>query len=189
MEWLKKLLEEAKINEGKLDVEGLLKSINTEMPKHMTPKETFNEVNDKLKTANATIEELKKDNKDNEELQKTVQKYKDDLEAKDKEVSAIKKENFLKDSYRKAGAKEEYLELLMKTSKLDDIAEVNGEYLGVEKIVDASKETYKDLFKDDTTNNNDDDPTYIYEPNSGSDGEKGSANFLDIITQNQVKRD
>ena len=189
MEWLKKLLEEAKINEGKLDVEGLLKSINTEMPKHMTPKETFNEVNDKLKTANATIEGLKKDNKDNEELQKTVQKYKDDLEAKDKEMAAIRKENFLKDSYRKAGAKEEYLDLLMKTSKLDDIAEVNGEYVGVDKIITSSKESYKDLFKDDTTEKSDDDQTYIYEPNSGSDDNKGNANFLDIITQNQVKRD
>lgn len=189
MEWLKKLLEEAKINDGKLDVEGLLKSINTEMPKHMTPKETFNDVNEKLKTANTTIEELKKDNKDNEELQKKVKKYEDDLDAKDKEVAAIKKENFLKDSYRKSGAKEEYLELLMKTSKLDDIAEVNGEYLGVEKVVNDSKETYKDLFKDDTDDDGDDDPTYIYEPSSGSQGNKGSANFLDIITQNQVKRD
>ncbi|MDZ4994589.1 hypothetical protein GNF80_16760 [Clostridium perfringens] len=170
MEWLKKLLEEAKITEGKLDVEGLIKSINTEIPKHMTPKETFNDVNDKLKTANATIEELKKDNKDNEELQKTVQKYKDDLDAKDKEVAAIKKENFLKDSYRKAGAKEEYLELLMKTSELDEIAEVNGEYLGIEKIVNASKETYKDLFKDIENKKDDSYSPYTYVP--GNDNGK-----------------
>ena len=52
MEWLKKLLEEAKITEGKLDVDGLLKNINTELPKHMTPKETFNGINEQLKTAN-----------------------------------------------------------------------------------------------------------------------------------------
>ncbi|MDZ4991905.1 scaffolding protein [Clostridium perfringens] len=187
MEWLKKLLEEAKITEGKLDVDGLLKNINTEMPKHMTPKETFNGINEQLKTANKTIEDLKKNNKDNEELQKTVQKYKDDLKAKDKEMATIRKENFLKDSYRKAGAKEEYLDLLMKTSKLDDIAEVNGEYVGADKIITLSKESYKDLFSSDD-NNGSDDPTYVYEPGGGDESSTGSPNFIDIIAENQVKR-
>lgn len=188
MEWLKKLLEEAKITDGKLDVDGLLKNINTEMPKHMTPKETFNDVNEKLKTANKTIKDLEKDNKDNEELQKTVQKYKDDLETKDKEMATIRKENFLKDSYRKAGAKEEYLDLLMKTSNLDDIAEVNDEYIGVNKIITSSKESYKDLFSSDDNNNNGGDPTYSYEPGNGDGSSTGSANFVDIIAENQVKR-
>lgn len=188
MEWLKKLLEEAKITEGKLDVDGLLKNINTEMPKHMTPKETFNDVNEKLKTANKTIKDLEKDNKDNEELQKTVQKYKDDLEAKDKEMDTIRKENFLKDSYRKAGAKEEYLDLLMKTSKLDDIAEVNGEYIGADKIITLSKESYKDLFSSDDNNKGGADSTYVYEPGGGDGSSTGSTNFIDIIAENQVKR-
>lgn len=188
MEWLKKLLEEAKITEGKLDVDVLLKNINTEMPKHMTPKETFNGINEQLKTANKTIEDLKKNNKDNEELQKTVQKYKDDLEVKDKEMATIRKENFLKDSYRKAGAKEEYLDLLMKTSKLDDIAEVNGEYVGADKIITSSKESYKDLFSSNDNNNSGDDPTYVYEPGGGDGSSTGSANFVNIIAENQVKR-
>lgn len=188
MEWLKKLLEEAKITEGKLDVDGLLKNINTELPKHMTPKETFNGINEQLKTANKTIEDLKKNNKDNEELQKTVQKYKEDLDAKDKEMATIRKENFLKDSYRKAGAKEEYLDLLMKISKLDDIAEVNGEYVGTDKIITSSKESYKDLFSSDDNNKNGDDSTYVYEPGGGDGSSTGSANFIDIISENQVKR-
>lgn len=188
MEWLKKLLEEAKITDGKLDVDGLLKNINTELPKHMTPKETFNSINEQLKTANKTIENLRKNNKDNEELQKTVQKYKDDLEAKDKEMATIRKENFLKDSYRKAGAKEEYLDLLMKTSKLDDIAEVNGEYVGVDKIITSSKESYKDLFSSDDSKNGGADPTYVYEPGGGDGSSTGSPNFIDIIAENQVKR-
>lgn len=187
MEWLRKLLEGAKITDGKLDIDELIKSINGEIPKHMTPKETFNDVNEKLKTANKTIDDLKKDNKDNQELQNKVKKYEDDLEAKDKEVAAIRKENFLKDRYRKAGAKEEYLDLLMKTSKLDDIAEVNGEYVGEEKIINTSKETYKDLF---TVNEDDkkDDATYVYEPGGADEDNTGSANFIDIISENQVKR-
>lgn len=188
MEWLRKLLEGAKITDGKLDIDELTKSINTEIPKHMTPKETFNDANEKLKTANKTIADLKKDNKDNEELQKKVKQYEDDLDAKDKEVATIKKENFLKDSYRKAGAKEDYLDLLMKTSKLDDIAEVNGEYVGADKIINTSKETYKDLFTVNEDDKKGDDSTYIYEPGNGDEASTGSANFIDIISENQVKR-
>ncbi|MDU2591704.1 MAG: phage scaffolding protein [Paeniclostridium sordellii] len=188
MEWLKKILEDSKVTDGKLDVEELIKNIKTELPKYMKPKETFNTINEQLKTANKTIEDLKKNNKDNENLQNTIKKYKDDLEAKEKEVAAIRKENFLKDSYRKAGAKEEYLDLLMKTSKLDDIAEVNGEYVGTDKIINTSKEAYKDLFTVKEDDKKGDDSTYIYEPGGGNEASTGSANFIDIIAENQVKR-
>ena len=187
MEWLKKILEGAKVTDGKLDIDSLVKSINAEIPKHMTPKDTFNNVNEQLKTANKTIEDLKKDNKDNEELQTKIQKYKNDLEAKDKEMESVRKEGFLKDSFRKSGAKEEYLDLLMKTSNLDDIAVVNGEYVGADKIITASKENYKDLFSGETNKDEEDDTTYHYEPENGGQP-KGNINFVDIITENQVKR-
>ena len=95
MEWLKKLLESAKIVDGKLDVEALMKDINTEFPKNAVPKETFNDINGQLKKAKETIterdgqieklkgvdttkltetiEQLKKDNK------AAAEKYEDDL--------------------------------------------------------------------------------------------------------------
>ena len=41
-----------------------------ESVKDFVPKERFDEINGKLKEANTTIETLKKDNSDNEELQK-----------------------------------------------------------------------------------------------------------------------
>lgn len=95
MEWLKKLLEGAKIVDGKLDVEALMKDINTEFPKNAVPKETFNDINGQLKKAKEiiterdgqieklkgvdttklteTIEQLKKDNKT------AAEKYEEDL--------------------------------------------------------------------------------------------------------------
>ncbi|MDY4420178.1 MAG: scaffolding protein, partial [Clostridium perfringens] len=60
MEWLRKLLEGATITEGKLDIDGLMKSINTEFPKNAVPKDKYNEVSNDLKTANKTLDTLKK---------------------------------------------------------------------------------------------------------------------------------
>ena len=84
MEWLRKLLEGATITEGKLDIDGLMKSINTEFPKNAVPKDKYNEVSNDLKTANKTLDNLRKNHKDVEDLQKEIEGYKtkmSDLEA------------------------------------------------------------------------------------------------------------
>lgn len=84
MEWLRKLLEGATITDGKLDIDGLMKSINTEFPKNAVPKDKYNEVSNDLKTANKTLDTLKKNHKDVEDLQKEIEGYKtkmSDLEA------------------------------------------------------------------------------------------------------------
>lgn len=80
MEWLRKLLEGATITDGKLDIDGLMKLINTEFPKNAVPKEVSND----LKTANKTLDTLRKNHKDVEDLQKEIEGYKtkmSDLEA------------------------------------------------------------------------------------------------------------
>ncbi|HAT4156643.1 phage scaffolding protein [Clostridium perfringens] len=76
MEWLRKLLESATITDGKLDIDGLMKSINTEFPKNAVPKDKYNEVSNDLKTANKTLDTLKKNHKDVEDLQKEIEGYK-----------------------------------------------------------------------------------------------------------------
>ena len=72
MEWLKAILDKAEITDGVLNVEKLQKDIEAEFPKHAVPKADFNDAKEQLKTANATIETLKKDNKDNEALQEAL---------------------------------------------------------------------------------------------------------------------
>lgn len=84
MEWLRKLLEGATITDGKLDIDGLMKVINAEFPKNAVPKDKYNEVSNDLKTANKTLDTLKKNHKDVEDLQKEIEGYKtkmSDLEA------------------------------------------------------------------------------------------------------------
>ena len=73
MEWLRKLIEGAKKNEdGSIDIDDLMKQVNTEFPKNAVPKSTYNDVSEQLKTANSTITDLKKNNVDNEALQQTI---------------------------------------------------------------------------------------------------------------------
>lgn len=107
MEWLKNLIENATKNEdGSINIEELMKSINTEFPKNAVPKATFNDINGQLKTANDTIVDLKKANKDNEDLQAKVKDY--EITIQNMKVDSEKqiKELVLKDKLRDAGVKD-----------------------------------------------------------------------------------
>lgn len=103
MEWLKALLEKAKITDGMLDIEEFMKNINTEFPKHAVPKATFNDINSQLKTANETIEKLKKENGDTAELQKTIAAHEQTIENLKKETENTKKTYALKEQLAGAG--------------------------------------------------------------------------------------
>lgn len=76
MEWLQKILSNVVYGaDGKLDVEATMKKVNEEAPKHIIPKEQYNGKVKELETANKTIGDLKKNNADNEELQKTIKTH------------------------------------------------------------------------------------------------------------------
>lgn len=85
MEWLKKILQDAGID----NVEDLESKISKELPKHFKPASEFNEVNEKLKNANTEIETLKTSQKN---IQTEYENFKKgsisqaDYEAKKKEI-------------------------------------------------------------------------------------------------------
>ncbi|PKM74919.1 MAG: hypothetical protein CVU92_04075 [Firmicutes bacterium HGW-Firmicutes-17] len=102
MEWLKKLLEAAKINDGVLDIDGLMAQVNAEFPKQAVPKETFNAVSSDLKqakkdiaTRDTQLQELKDSAGDIETLKTTIETMAQDntkAEAKyQKEIAEIKR--------------------------------------------------------------------------------------------------
>lgn len=103
MDWLRKLLESAKIVDGKLDVDALMKEVNTEFPKNAVPKETFNDINTQLKTANTTIADLKKSNKDNETLQQTIKDHEATIEQQKNDYINLQRENTVKNALKDAG--------------------------------------------------------------------------------------
>lgn len=98
MDWLKELLK----NAGVENVDDLESKISKELPKYYKPASVFNEVNEKLKTANAEIETLKETQTS---IQTEYENYKKgsvtqaDYETKVKEIqdeaeSRIKQNNF-----------------------------------------------------------------------------------------------
>ncbi|GAA0679058.1 phage scaffolding protein [Clostridium cadaveris] len=119
MEWLRKLLEGAKIVDGKLDVEALMKDVNTEFPKNAVPKETFNDINGQLKTANSTIADLKKNNADNETLQQTIKEHEKTIKTQKADYEAKVRNLTLDSAIEKAlvNAKAKHTDLL--SGKID----------------------------------------------------------------------
>ena len=104
MEWLRKLLENAQIKDGKLDIEALMTSINTEFPKNAVPKDKYNDVSSQLKTANDTIKDLKKNNTDNETLQNTIKEHENTIATLKADSLKREKEFIVKGALEKAGA-------------------------------------------------------------------------------------
>lgn len=96
MEWIIDILKKYQKEDGTIDLATAEQEIKSEFPKQAVPKTVFNEKSEQLRTANATIDELKnnsksgQDNKDsqgNEELQTQLEKYKKriaELEAQEK---------------------------------------------------------------------------------------------------------
>lgn len=115
--------------------------------KEYVPKSQFDEVNGKLTEANTTIDQLKKDNKDNEALQAEVTKYKN--RAAELEVSAAntRKEYALKDKLKDAGVTDaDYV--IYKQGGLDKFSfDKDGNPIGVDDVLKPLKESSPHLFK------------------------------------------
>ncbi len=104
MEWLKAILEAAKLTEdGKLDVGAVMNAIQKEFPSHAVPKTEFNAKTKELKAANETIAELKKENGENEALQKKVEEYKEKISTMEKSAADTAKTYALKEQLQKQG--------------------------------------------------------------------------------------
>lgn len=104
MEWLKTILEKAKLTEeGKLDVDAVMSEVQKEFPHHAVPKADFNDKTKELKAANETIAELKKENGDNEALQKKVGEYEEKISNLEKSAQDTAKTYALKEQLSKQG--------------------------------------------------------------------------------------
>lgn len=167
MEWLRKILENAEVKEGKLDVDSLMALINTEFPKNAVPKDKYNDISGQLKTANKTIKDLKKNNADNEALQAKVTEYENTIATQKAEFEEKMKNITLDTAIEKALAKanakhSDLLSVKIDKSKLVVIEE--GNVKGLEEQIKALQETYKDLFGSSITGR---------EPNNSGTASKG----------------
>ena len=135
MEWLQKILSNVVYGaDGKLDVEATMKKVNEEAPKHIIPKEQYNGKVKELETANKTIGDLKKNNADNEELQKTIKTHEGTIKQlkadHEKEIKGMKIDAAINKALADNNAK--HAELLAVS--------------GLDEQMKGLKESYKDLF-------------------------------------------
>ncbi|AXU30897.1 TPA: phage scaffolding protein [Clostridioides difficile] len=192
MEWLRKILEGIKIEENKFDIEEILKSVNTEFPKHAVPKETFNKVNEQLKEADKTIKSFnsKMTQEDVEKLKTEHQTEIKKIEENHKlEVEKIQNENL---KTRKLSAVEKTLltnkakhtDLLTNKFDLEKISiGEDGKITGIEEQLKELQESYKDLFESnatETTEQTNAQSFYKYVPG-------GTSNTSQEITTEQIK--
>lgn len=182
MEWLKTILENAEIKDGKLDVDAVMNAAQKEFPKYAVPKEDFNAKVKELNAANGTINELKKSNGDNEELQKQIGDYKTEIANLKKVAEDTNKTYALKDSLTKQGVLDpDYL--IYKAGGLDKFTfDKEGKPVGVEEAVKPYKEdkTMAHLFKQEQ-------PKPPYHPQGGTGG-AGTANPFAKETFNLTKQ-
>ncbi|WP_142414398.1 phage scaffolding protein [Hathewaya massiliensis] len=161
MEWLRKLLEGATIKDGKLDVDGLMKSINNEFPKNAVPKDKYNEVSEAKKQLETDIKErdiqletLKKSTGDNAELQKQIETLQADNKKKDEEYQAQLKDLQISNAIKLAIADKaqdaELVSGLFDKSKL--ILGDDGKITGLEDQLKNLQESKSFLFKQEEKN-------------------------------------
>lgn len=130
--------------------------------KGFVPKSSLDEISEKLKTANATIKTLEKDNKDNEALQKEVQTYKDKVTELEASAVNIRKEYALKDKLKEGGAIDaDYI--IYKQGGLDKFTfDKENNPIGVDDVLKPLRESSPHLFKKDSGG---------YDPAGGSGGQ------------------
>ena len=165
MDWLRAILEKATVTDGKLNVDDLLKQVSTEFPKHAVPKADFNTKVQELSAANKTIADLKKENGDNEELQKKVSGYEEEITQLKKSAADTEKTYALKEQLSKQGVLDpDYL--IYKQGGLEKFNfDKAGKPIGIEETLKPYKEdkAMAHLFKQEPAK-----PPY--EPHGGGGG-------------------
>ena len=159
MEWLKKILQEAGIE----NIDDLESKISKELPKYFKPASVFNETNEKLKTANAEIETLKTTNTN---IQTEYENFKKgsisqaDYEAKKKEIEDNSKAEIEKVRLESKidlainNAKAKNVKSVKANLDLDKIKLDGDKLLGFDDQIEALKKSDAYLFEIDNAINN-----------------------------------
>lgn len=171
MQWIIEVVKANTGDDGKVDLEKLGAAINAAFPKHAVPKDQYNTVAEKLKTANETLETLQNENKDVKQLQSQIEEYKQQVAEKDKELIATRNQATLKEKLQEAGAKDiDYMMFKLGDLETDD----EGNYKDLENKIKALKENEPKWFGE----GDDDDDGGGDEKQTGKGGYKVHDNKL-----------
>lgn len=169
MDWLKELLKNAGVEKA----DELEKSISKEIPKYFKPAKDFNDINEKLKTAEGEKEALLKDK---ENIEKEYEKFKkgsisqEDYEAKKKEIEenskneleAVKKDSKIEIALLNAGARN--IKSVKANIDVEKVKLDGDKLIGLDDQLDALKKSDAYLFTG----------TKSVKQGAGTEGEGGS---------------
>lgn len=151
MNWIKDIIKKHVGEDGKFDLEAAAEEIKSEAPKNIVPKDQYNNVAEQLKTANATLTTLQKENKDVEALQTQINDYKQKAESAQNELAETVKTSAIKDALRDAGAQD--IDYMM--FKLGDVeVDKDGSIKDLDSKIKALKEGSPSFFETVNTEDN-----------------------------------
>jgi len=189
MEWIKEILAKHTKEDGTVDTDAANKEIKSEFPKHAVPKDQYNNVSESLKEANSTIKTLEDKVKDNPDVQKELESYKEkaeQLEADNKQlVIGQQVENALRD----AGAKDlDYAKFKLGNVELDK----GGKVKDLDNKLKDLKAAIPDYFeKADPDNKDSKNPLNGYkplnpDPGKGKDTQSFTTEEIEKMTPEQI---
>ncbi len=114
------------------------------------PKDKFNALNEQLKTANNTIDDLKKSNKDNEALQTKVGEYETKVKDYEKQIQDMQFNYALEGALKGANARN--IKAIKALLDLDKVSIDGDNLIGLEEQLKGLKESDSYLFGADTLN-------------------------------------
>lgn len=106
MDWITEIIKKHVGEDGKLNVEEVEKEIKKASPENVVPKDQYNNVASQLKEANKTVKNLEKSVKDNPDVTKELESYKDKANELEKENVQLKIKTQAEGALRDAGVKD-----------------------------------------------------------------------------------
>lgn len=196
---LKKVLKEqglseeqiSKITAGMEEAKIYTTSLENADERYEKLKSKKEDAEEQLKTANTTIADLKKNNKDNETLQQTITDHEKTINTLKTDYAAKVKNMTLDNAINSLLAKNKAKHADLLSSKFDReklIVADDGTVSGMDEQFKTIQETYKDMFEASSEGGEGVKP-YTYVPKNG-DGDKGSTStsFIDVIHENQARK-
>jgi hypothetical protein len=146
MEWITTIIKANTGEDGKVNIAKVEEQLKVEAPKNVVPKDQYNAQAEKLKAATdkateaeATIEQLKKDNGSNEDLQKQIAVWKAKAETADEEIKQITIKAQAETALREAGAKDvEYALFKLGELELDQRGNVKNLSVQVKSLQEST---------------------------------------------------
>lgn len=187
MDWIKTILDKHTKEDGTVDLDAANKEIDAEFPKNAVPKTDFNSKVDELKTANETLDDLKKNHKDVETLQASITDYEAKVTQLEEEKADQAKEFALKAALTTAGAID--VDYFTDKLKTDVELDADGNLTGFDEKIKNYQTKHPKLFETaDNTTKTDENGFVIHDNGLNKGGSSNTTKEKILAIENTEER-